>query len=984
MSEPKLVSPLLDGFVMGAPMSDHDGIRCCPAMKENTDDKYIVKVISIPASQVQLDALLLTGAYKDPAAAMDYFKELSNSIAQEAELLQKLSKLEGFVPFDSWQIVPMEENRLGYDVYLLSSYRQSLEKFMRRNPVTHLGAVNLGLDLCAALAICRNAGHLYADLRPANIYISEDKEYRIGDLGFISMASLKYASLPAKYLSPYTPPELHDTMATVNTTIDIYAVGMILYQIYNNGVLPFNEKAPEEELPSPLNADYEIAEIIMKAISPDPESRWQTPIEMGQALVSYMQRNVINDVPISPPLASVGVSVATQKETVSEETSEEASAEQKPEEESPTTEEESGASDSGETDPVKLPDQNTSENTDSMPALEEDLSPVKTGATAVLTKSAHLPDLSESDSEGTDAPSERNAESSDDDNRKTVVIPASKAPAKPRFSFFEDDEDDDFLDDEEEQEEEEKEDIQPIAPRSRKKKKKTGLLIMMVVLLLVAALCYGGYYFYCNYYQMNISLLEVNGDRNEIYVTVDTEADMSLITVVCSDSYGNTKRMALTDGKAVFTDLNPDTMYQIQLEVEGYHELVGPKSGSYTTAAETKILNFTAITGTADGTAVLTFTVEGPESEWILRYSAEDEEEKSLNFSGHMVNVTGLTVGKTYQFTLEPTTSLYILSDTSLEFTAASLILAENLEITSCSGGTLTAQWTAPEGIPVENWNIVCYGDNGYTASASGPDTTVTFEDIDPSQAYTVEVTADGMTQPVRTSITANAITVGKLSVDESDPEKLVFTWEYEGSAPAGGWLLMYSLDGNDYQAVVQCETNSAVVSPRIPGATYTVTILSADATTIFTTENTYVCPDAEAFSSDEDFARYKLKASRIVPNMLVTPRVNWSYKDVSTKNYTTSFKVGQGISLLLRAKDDFYIYRDEIRLLYVIRDAEGNVITNLISHETRIWHDLWYDKTDYHYCELNLPKVPTEPGTYTLDLYFNGYVVCTFTFTVS
>ena len=27
LSEPKLISPLLDGFVMGDPMSEHDGVR---------------------------------------------------------------------------------------------------------------------------------------------------------------------------------------------------------------------------------------------------------------------------------------------------------------------------------------------------------------------------------------------------------------------------------------------------------------------------------------------------------------------------------------------------------------------------------------------------------------------------------------------------------------------------------------------------------------------------------------------------------------------------------------------------------------------------------------------------------------------------------------------------------------------------------------------------------------------------------------------
>ena len=74
MSEPKLISPLLDGFAMGNPVSGHDGIRCCPAIKENTDKKYIVKIISIPASQAQMDALLLAGAYRDPADAMEYFR----------------------------------------------------------------------------------------------------------------------------------------------------------------------------------------------------------------------------------------------------------------------------------------------------------------------------------------------------------------------------------------------------------------------------------------------------------------------------------------------------------------------------------------------------------------------------------------------------------------------------------------------------------------------------------------------------------------------------------------------------------------------------------------------------------------------------------------------------------------------------------------------------------------------------------------------
>ena len=181
MSELKLVSPLLDGFEMGEPISDHNGVRCCPAMKENSDDKYIVKIISVPASQKQLDALLLTGAYKNADAAAEYFKELAEETVKEARLLQQLAKLEGFLSYEGWQIVPMEGYDTGYDVYLLGSYKRSLEKHLRRNTMTHLGVVNLGIDLCTALSLCRRAGFIYTDLKPGNIFISEQKEYRIFD-----------------------------------------------------------------------------------------------------------------------------------------------------------------------------------------------------------------------------------------------------------------------------------------------------------------------------------------------------------------------------------------------------------------------------------------------------------------------------------------------------------------------------------------------------------------------------------------------------------------------------------------------------------------------------------------------------------------------------------------------------------------------------------------------------------------------------------
>ena len=98
MSEPKLISPMLDNYLMGDPISEKAGIRCCPALERDSQEKCIVKIISTPASQSQLDALLLTGAYADAQAALQYFQSIAEGIIDEAKALNRLAELEGFFP----------------------------------------------------------------------------------------------------------------------------------------------------------------------------------------------------------------------------------------------------------------------------------------------------------------------------------------------------------------------------------------------------------------------------------------------------------------------------------------------------------------------------------------------------------------------------------------------------------------------------------------------------------------------------------------------------------------------------------------------------------------------------------------------------------------------------------------------------------------------------------------------------------------------
>ena len=913
MSELKLVSPLLDGFVMGNPMSDRDGICCCPAMKENTDEKYIVKVISVPASQVQLDALLLTGAYKDPAEATDYFKETADSIAAEVDALNMLAKLEGFLPYEGCQIVPMEDGRLGYQIYLLSSYKRSLQRYMRKKPITHLEAVNLGLDLCAALSICRRAGYMYVDLKPSNIFLSKEKQYRIGDLGLVKLDSLSFTSLPGKYRSAYTPREVQDDLKVLNNTVDTYSVGMILYQIYNEGSLPAEPLEPVDPFPHPSNADYEIASIIMKALDPDPAKRWADPMEMGQALVGYMQRNSVNNNPIVPPS---GIALDDTVES------------------------------------VQSADINADETMEPQPSEYPTVSPDEPGE-----QSSDV----QQDAETVNESAPETEEDDDDDIDFSIAftdfgsdLGAAEKPAAP-------------------------EPKKPMPVRKERRSNRKGLIAALIALVILAALGCGGFWYYQNMYLQPIDDLILDGTQHELTVTVETDVNMSHLHVTCTDAYGNSTIQPLVNGQAVFTDLLPDSLYRIEVTVDGFHELTGKTADIFTTDAMPTIISMSAVTGPEDGSVLLNFTVDGTDpEEWMLTCTTQGEEDIVEIFTGHSITVKGLTPGNIYTLTLGSANGDQILGSNVLDFTATHLILAQNLTIADYSAGTMTVRWDAPEDAAVEKWNVRCYNDQGHEEVLEISGTEIAFTGIDSTKSYTVEVTAEGMTEPARVTVSADPLTVTDIALHTDDANQLNVTWSCDGTAPEGGWILMYTLDGDDQQNVVKCDGNSAVVTPVVPSATYHFVLQAVDSTSVFNAAHSYTTSAAGIFSNQG------LTADKITAALVKTPdQEDWTIESIGEDAITDTFQAGDSISVILQANDKFYLPEMDIDVMYVIRNGEGSVLSAFIAEETVDWKALWYDDS-YQNGELTIPKVPEEPGKYSVCIYFNHQAVTVASFTVT
>ena len=980
MSEEKLITPLLDGFLMGSPMGEHNGVSCCPAMKEDSDHKYIVKIISVPASQKQLDALLLAGAYRKPEEAVKYFKELADGIVAEAQCLQDLSKLEGFLPYEGWQVEPMEKHDIGFKVYLLGSYKRSLEKHMRRTMLTHLEAINLGLDLCSALATVRRAGYIYADLKPTNIFL-EDKACRIGDLGFISLDAFRYTALPAKYVSRYTPPELADPMADLNETIDTYALGMVLYQIYNDGQLPKEPEDPAQGFPTPVNADYELAEIILKALSPKVEDRWKDPQEMGKALAEYLQRNSVNETPVTPPSTVIydpadmvkeepeqpeQAAEAPEAAEAEEETAEEASEEAQ--EAEPTLEQ--IQQDVQQELETEIPADETAPTAEDAPAPEEQV-PLTQETTDMVAQADEL--LSHEIPEPAQFTEPQDFPEGEENADPFAAFLAGQEDWTPEPAPAPESEE--FLSDPIYQETHSRREKPP-----KKEHKALKIVSKILVVLIILGLIGGaGYYYYANIYLQHIDDLIIEGSQTGMTVTVKTDIDTSDLVVSCIDTYGNSLRQPLVNGSAQFLDLLPDSMYRIQLETNGKHRLVGDTRAMFTTDARTSILQFNAAAGNLEGEVVLDFTVDGPEpAEWTLICSTEGEEPREEIFSGHSVTVKGLTLGKTYTFQLETDDKTEIIGENRiLQFTVAAPVTAENLKLSAEGADGLKVTWDVPEGQTAASWTVHCFNESGFDESQSVTGNSASFTGIDLTTSYIVEVTAEGMSQPVRASISANPITLRDIAVDDSVAGQLTVTWKYSGEAPADGWLLSYGIDSNETQAVVPCTDASAVISPRVPGATYHFVIQTAAGDSIFSNTLDYTSPEAPEFKA------FGVSAQDITAKLTRTPKdPDWNASSLTGNSYRDTFIPGERVSMVLHANRDFYLEKDTVSALYVLRDESGKVLSKMVTKEELIWNDLWMGG-DYHDAELDLPVIPFQEGKYSITVYFNESFLASAEFTI-
>ncbi|WP_063835292.1 serine/threonine-protein kinase [Streptomyces sp. NRRL S-118] len=103
--------------------------------------------------------------------------------------------------------------------------------------------------ICEGLAHLHRAGWVHTDLKPENVLIGRDGEVRLSDFGFaIELTGTHGYSAPMGTLD-YLPPErwkepLGERGVRVRATADIWALGIVIHEVFTAGVSPFPGATP--------------------------------------------------------------------------------------------------------------------------------------------------------------------------------------------------------------------------------------------------------------------------------------------------------------------------------------------------------------------------------------------------------------------------------------------------------------------------------------------------------------------------------------------------------------------------------------------------------------------------------------------------------------------------------------------------------------------------------------------------------------------
>ena len=186
--------------------------------------------------------------------------------------------------FSDRRIVQIHEARLDANPpVLIMEYVEGFELGRLGPSLDFAHRARLLVEICEAVHHAHTLGLQHRDLKPSNIMLDAQLRPRILDFG-LSAADSSSGHLTGT--PPYMAPEQLDPSRPIDARADVYALGVVLYELLcgrtPSGSLPALPVEIDPAVPEPLQA------IALTAIEQDPGQRYQSALDMAADLRRYL------------------------------------------------------------------------------------------------------------------------------------------------------------------------------------------------------------------------------------------------------------------------------------------------------------------------------------------------------------------------------------------------------------------------------------------------------------------------------------------------------------------------------------------------------------------------------------------------------------------------------------------------------------------------------------------------------------------------
>ncbi|MCI8409652.1 MAG: protein kinase, partial [Lachnospiraceae bacterium] len=266
----------------------HEGNLANVYQVKTKDNIGVIKVISVPRIQAESG----NGQSPENREQMNnYFREVVSVLEHE---VSKLSILEGIPNILTYKMYQAFErsSEIGFDFILLMDKEQSLLEYVASKKITNKEIVRIVKEVADILEKAHNEDIIHKDIKVENIFIGKNGEGMLGDFSLArkveSFQSRSYRKMDSVYTAPEVMSEYDYNVAT-----DIYALGMVLYLLLNNGQVPSacNCRTFKTDVPKPERAKEKLATIALRAISYRAKDRYVSAKEVYNALCELTEED---------------------------------------------------------------------------------------------------------------------------------------------------------------------------------------------------------------------------------------------------------------------------------------------------------------------------------------------------------------------------------------------------------------------------------------------------------------------------------------------------------------------------------------------------------------------------------------------------------------------------------------------------------------------------------------------------------------------